>query len=63
MTENPAEIPETSPEDDPMVATGRLLLNQVPPPASESSVVKPTHTVAVPEMAAGAALTVTGSTE
>ena len=56
----PADTPVTVPEAEPMVATAVLVLLQVPPEvASLNVVVKPTHTVEVPEIAAGKGLTVT----
>ncbi len=57
MTGTPDDTPVTSPEPS-TVASPELLLPQVPPPASLSEVIEPTHTFIVPEIAAGAALTV-----
>jgi hypothetical protein len=54
----PLSTPETTPVPAPIVATEVLPLSHVPPPASESVVVEPSHTEAVPEMADGAGLTV-----
>lgn len=55
----PAEIPETIPEVDPIVAIDVLLLVHVPPvDASDSVVILPTHTAIVPVIAAGNGLTV-----
>jgi hypothetical protein len=45
----PALTPDTTPVEDPIVATDVLLLVQVPPPvALLNAVVPPTHTVVVP---------------
>jgi len=54
---SPTDTPVTSPVPD-IVALGLLMLH-VPPPASVSAVVAPTHTVKVPEIAEGNAYTVT----
>ena len=51
-------MPLTTPEDEPTVAIGVLLLVQVPPPASVRAVVDPEQTVAVPVIGEDAALTV-----
>ena len=56
----PADTPVTTPVL-PTAARLVLLLLQVPPvEASVKAVVKPTHTLAVPVIAAGKGLTVTG---
>jgi hypothetical protein len=56
----PAETPVTMPEPEPMVAIVVALLFHVPPPvASDNEVVKPTHTVFVPVITEGKAITVT----
>jgi hypothetical protein len=55
-------VPELTPEtipDAPTVATAVLLLLHVPPPASVSAVVEPTHTLAAPVIALGDELIVT----
>ena len=56
----PAEAPVTTPAAD-IVATGVLLLLQVPLPSSLSVVVAPLHTVNVPAIADGIGFTVTFS--
>ena len=53
----PGATPVTIP-DVPTVASAVLLLLHAPPPASVKVLVKPTHTVAVPEIADGSGLTV-----
>jgi hypothetical protein len=59
IVEVPAPTPVTIPVEAPIVATPVLLLLQVTPPvALESVVVLPTHTVAVPVIAAGVVFTV-----
>ena len=58
MVEVPPETPVTTPLPETTVATDEVLLVQVPPPASLNAVVKPAHTVAVPEIADGNGLTV-----
>ena len=61
ITDVPAETPVTKPPTPPtppavIVATPVVTLDQTPPAvASNSCVVDPTHTVVVPEIAAGAA--------
>ena len=56
----PEATPVTIPELVPTVASVTLLLNHVPPGvASVSVVVKPMHTLSVPDIAAGNGLTVT----
>ena len=55
MVALPAVIPETVPVDEPMVATAGLLLNHVPPPASDNEEVVPGHAFGVPLIGAGAA--------
>ena len=60
MVAVPPATPYTVPVDALTVATEALLLVQVPPEAVlANTVVLPGHTVAVPVMAAGVALTVT----
>ena len=60
MVDVPADTPITRPVDEPIVATGVMLLLQVPPVvASLSKVVAPTHTLAVPVIAGGPEVTVT----
>lgn len=55
----PAAIPVTRPDDEPTVAVPVALLDQWPVPvASESMVVSPRQTEAVPLIATGRALTV-----
>ena len=54
---NPADTPVTTPPPD-IVAPGLLIL-QVPLPPSASAVVDPTHTLNMPEIEEGKALTVT----
>ena len=57
----PPDTPVTTPEEDPTVARAVLLLLQVPPEvASVNVVVKNGQTTAVPPIAAGEELTVTG---
>jgi len=51
-------MPPTTPDDAPMVPTAVLALVHVPPPPSLRDVVVPVHTVGVPEIADGPALTV-----
>ena len=56
----PIEAPVTIPDAEPIGAIAVLLLAHVPAPdASVSAVVKPSHTVSVPLIGAGNALTVT----
>lgn len=56
----PAATPVTEPSVTPMFATDRLLLLHVPPvTALVSDVTAPAHTLSVPEMAGGKALTLT----
>jgi hypothetical protein len=55
----PAATPLTVPDPEPTVACAVLLLLQVPPAVpSLKVVVKPTHTLVVPVIAAGTGLTV-----
>lgn len=54
----PPDTPVTMPDVGPTAAMAVLLLSQVPPPASDSVVVKPAHTTAVPVMADGSEFTV-----
>jgi hypothetical protein len=54
----PVATPATIPEDEPTVATVVALLLQVPPAASLSVMVEPTHTAPGPAIADGTALTV-----
>jgi hypothetical protein len=63
MVEAPAEIADTMPEAEPIVATAKFPEDQVPPPASESVVEADSHTVPEPEIAAGDGLTVIGVVE
>jgi len=59
MFASPATTPVTTPVADPTVATAVLLLLHVPPTVAHARGVEtPTHTVAVPVIAAGVALTV-----
>ena len=59
IVEVPAEIPVTTPVVEPMVATPVALLDHVPPEVVlVKEVVKPTHTLVVPAIAAGFGLTV-----
>lgn len=60
MVAVPALTPPTPPLVAPMVAVEALLVLHVPPVVASVSVVDaPTHTLAVPDMAAGSGLTVT----
>ena len=55
----PAAIPVKTPDDEPMVATSVLLLVHVPPAGVLLTVVvRPTHTLKVPVIVVGSALTV-----
>jgi len=55
----PAVIPETIPDDEPMVAAEVLLLNHVPPDIELLRVdVAPSQAFSVPEIADGVAFTV-----
>jgi len=54
----PVATPETTPVDDPTVAALVFELLHVPPPASVSDIVVPTHTEDAPVIGAGSALTV-----
>ncbi len=59
MVTTPSVMPVTVPVEDPIVATAVLLLLQTPPlVALVNVVVKPTHTLVVPPIAAGFGLTV-----
>ena len=59
MVALPAAIPVTRPDEEPMVAVPLALLVHLPVPvASESVVVRPRQTEAVPVIATGRALTV-----
>jgi hypothetical protein len=49
----PDDIPETMPEEEPIVATPMLELLHVPPPLLLKVVVKPSQTDVVPVIAAG----------
>ena len=61
MVEIPAVTPPAKPEEEPIVATGKLLLVHVPPAGVEFKlVVRPTHTLAEPVMPDGRGLTVIG---
>ena len=52
--------PVTMPDDEPTVATAVVPLTHVPPAGTSlNAVVRPAHTVSVPEIAAGNELTVT----
>ena len=58
----PAVMPDTTPEEEPTVATVVLLLVQLPPAEpSVNVVVWPIQTLAVPPIAAGNGFTVTGT--
>ena len=60
----PVETPDTMPVVLPTVATDILLLAHTPPPtASPNALVPPRHTLGVPVMAVGAALTATVAVE
>jgi hypothetical protein len=53
-------MPETIPDDDPIVAWAGVLLLHVPPGVTSDKVTdEPTHTERVPPMAAGKGLTLT----
>lgn len=55
----PVAMPETTPEEEPTLASEVLLLVHVPPgKASPKAVVEPTHTLVVPVIADGVWLTV-----
>ena len=54
----PAATPVTTPLPDPTVATPALPLFHVPPPASLSVMVRPTHTGVFPVIEVGVGLTV-----
>ena len=59
MVAVPEVMPVTTPVEDPMVATPVALLLHVPPEVVlVNVVVKPTHTLVVPAIAAGFGLTV-----
>src|SRR3569833_174940 len=58
----PAATPVTIPVDKPIVATPVLPLSHVPPPASLSTVVAPTHTFSVPVIGAAATTVITAVT-
>ena len=61
MVAVPATTPVTTPVEVFTEAIAALLLLQLPPPvASVSAVVRPSHTVPVPVIAAGNGLTVNG---
>ena len=61
MVAFPGVLPVTTPVVGPTDATAPLLEAQLPPPGVEASVVvKPVHTEAVPVIAVGLELTVTG---
>ena len=58
----PAAIPVTIPDAEPMLPCAGLLLLQVPPLLKSNKLkVDPTHTLPVPTIAEGVALTVTGT--
>ena len=59
IVELPGPTPETTPLVAPIVATPGEALLHVPPPASVSVTLPPTHIGALPDMADGFALTVT----
>ncbi len=60
ITDVPALIPVTIPEDDPIVATPVLVLVQVPPIVVLLAVIdNPTQTLAGPVIVAGSGFTVT----
>ncbi len=59
IVELPLATPVTIPVDEPIVATDVVLLDHVPPPASVNVVVKPAHTLAVPDIEDGKVFTVT----
>ena len=60
MFDVPTVRPETTPDEDPMVATvGALLLHVPPPVALNKFVVNPIQTLVVPVIAGGFGLTVT----
>jgi hypothetical protein len=59
IVEVPASTPVTTPEAEPTVATLVVLLAHVPPPASVSVAVKPSHATDVPLIADGNGFTVT----
>ena len=59
MIEVPGVTPNVVPVLVPTVATAVLLLAHVPPPEAESGVDANWHTVSVPEMGGGDAMTVT----
>jgi hypothetical protein len=55
----PAATPVTIPVEEPTVATGETVLAHVPPLVASVKVIEdPTHTVLLPVIAAGAAVTV-----
>jgi hypothetical protein len=60
MVALPAVPPVTIPEEEPIDAVEGALLLQVPPPKSLSVVVPNEHTTAVPRIAEGNGLTVSG---
>lgn len=55
----PVATPVTIPLEAPIVATEGARLFQLPPPASVSAIVAPTHNAVGPPIAAGTGLTVT----
>jgi ADP-dependent phosphofructokinase/glucokinase len=60
IPDKPEEIPVTTPEEVPTVATeGSLLVQEIPGVAQLNTVVLPTHTVVMPVIGAGIGLTVT----
>jgi hypothetical protein len=60
MVVTPADIPETKPLPEPIVATPALVLVHVPPEVrSDNVVVNPKHTPSAPVIEAGVAFTVT----
>jgi hypothetical protein len=64
ITAVPALTPDTTPVDDPTVATPVLPLTHVPPAGEELSVVvEPVQTEAAPVIAAGCVFTVTVAVE
>lgn len=61
IVEVPTEIPDTMPDDEPILATAGVLLDQIPPDVASVSVTTvPVHRLAGPDMAA---TTGTGFTE
>ena len=55
----PAATPDTTPVDEPTVATLEVLLLHVPPPASVNVIAAATQTLVAPVMADGSGSTVT----